>query len=74
MPTTNLPTLVVGDQRRRLVSVSVTMIDHRSGHEIVELVGTGPDGQCHLVGPLADVLAMIWQLDVRLNRLARGDG
>lgn len=72
MSRTTVPTLTVGDQTRRLVTATVNLIDHRSGHETVELIGTGPDGQAHLTGSLADVLSLVWQLDIRLHRLARG--
>ena len=73
MPTTNLPTLVVGDQTRRIVTVETILTDHTPGSETVQLTADGPDGTAVLVGPLVDVFALVWQLDVRLNRLARGE-
>jgi len=69
----DLPTLVVGDQTRRLVVAETTLINFTPGAEVVRIVADGPDGTAVLVGPLAAVYAATWQLDARLADLARGE-
>jgi hypothetical protein len=55
MPSTTVATLTVCEQHRRFVSVSVTLTDRGPGNGIVELTGTGRDGQAHLTGTSADI-------------------